>query len=186
MKRGQSRDCAPAECKKNEYYRTNIFGVCDKTSYMQPLKPTHHDNSGKVTSVVGSKSLQRVHQAHLRTSTVPEEFYTTAEDTNKWDVVDLKLTGLPGEADDHYLRHLCQGSRLQMVASHIDTNPLSHQCKGLATVRFRHNPKRGSVVDLVSKLGNKNIRAEVIFSTDMLEGGKALDLSAAPGAHAAK
>lgn len=123
-------------------------------------EPVDHDNSGKVKGLEGKTNMQ-IHQAHLRTSITPAEFYDAAHSSKDWEVVELHLGGLPRTADDAYIKDLCQGFDLHIVKAKADTDPVSNLCKGRGKVMVRYNPTRISVVGLVQQLEEKGLRVEM-------------------------
>jgi len=90
-----------------------------------------------------------------------DDFYQEAYDTKQWEVVELHISGLGLDADDGYVRNLCQGFDLQIVKVNADVDPVRNLCKGRAKVMVRYNPKRDSISGLVRKLEASRLRVEL-------------------------
>merc|ERR1712129_88941 len=119
-----------------------------------------HDNSDKVRSARG-RVTQQIHQAHLRTSMTPHEFYEEAEKSTHWEVAELHLSGFHSGANDDYVRNLCQGFDLQLVKVAAEVDPVRNLCKGRAKVMVRYNPKRDSINGLVRKFEDSHLKVEM-------------------------
>jgi len=161
----------PARRKCDELHQARIFGQrpSDDNRQAQLDRETTmskeelrfiHDNSEKVKPSAGM-SLQQVHQAHLRTSTMPEGFYKTAEDSRQWEVIELHISGFSENTNDDHVRKLCSGFDLQLVKVCADVDPVRNLCKGRAKVIVRYNPKLQSVEGLLRKLEGHNLRVEM-------------------------
>lgn len=151
----------PALRKSDELHQARIFG--QKSETWQPaekLAPVTHDNSQKVRAALGREPRQ-IHQAHLRSSIAPEDFYDHAESTKHWEVVELHISGLGCDADDGYVRNLCQGFDLQLVKATAEMDPVRNLCKGRAKVMVRYNPTRDDISGLVQKLEASRLRVEL-------------------------
>lgn len=146
--------------KSDELHQARIFG--QGTDYMPPnkLEPVTHDNSQKLKNTVGL-STQQIHQAHLRSSMKPGEYYEEAENAKHWEVVELHISGLPSNADDALVRKFCQGTDLHIVKVIADMDPVRNLCKGRAKIMVRYNPKRDSINGLVQKFQAANLRVEL-------------------------
>lgn len=139
--------------KHDELHQARIFQGADRGDWQPPerLDPVTHDNSQKLKISPGMTT-QQIHQAHLRTSIQPEEFYRNAENSKDWEVVELHISGLPFDADDGMVRNLCQGFDLQIVKCKADIDPVRNLCKGRAKITVRYNPTRDSIAGLVRHL----------------------------------
>mmetsp|Transcript_92784 Transcript_92784/g.276797 ORF Transcript_92784/g.276797 Transcript_92784/m.276797 type:complete len:431 (+) Transcript_92784:55-1347(+) len=155
-----SRPEHPALRKSDELHQSRVFGDTGPRQPREKLDAVTHDNSAKLKNTFG-QSPQLIHQAHLRTSITPDDFYKEAEDTKRWEVVELHISGLPSDADDARVRNLCQGFDLQIVKVATDLDPVRNLCKGRAKVMVRYNPVRDSVSGLVRKLEDCNLRVEM-------------------------
>jgi len=167
LMRGSSRDnrqappeSSPSARKVGEFNRSRVTGGQCAYAPAADLQPVTTDNSGKLRSAMGGPT-QRMHQAHLRSSLTPEEFYEQAADSTHWEVVELHLSGLQQTADERKVRFLCQGFDLQVVKVAIETDPVSNFCKGRARVMLRYNPRQDSVSALVHKLQEMQLRVEL-------------------------
>jgi len=114
----------------------------------------------KVRNAIGMHT-QQIHQAHLRTSMTPHEFYEEAANTKHWEVVELYISGLTPYADEKQVRALCSGFDLHIVKVSVDMDPVRNLCKGRAKVMVRYNPKRDSINGLVRKLEDGHYRVEL-------------------------
>jgi len=167
LQRGSPRPEHPALRKSEELHQARVFGDTRRGSASEAWSasterqpPVTHDNSHKVRSALG-RSTQEMHQAHLRTSITSDEFYDEAHNTKHWEVVELHISGLGYNADDNYVRNLCQGHELQIVKVNAEVDPVRNLCKGRAKVMVRYNPTRDSVAGLVRKLEASRLRVEV-------------------------
>jgi len=162
LQRGSPRPEHPALRKSDELHQARIFGprseAWSASTERQP--PVTHDNSQKLKGALG-RTTQEIHQAHLRTSITPDEFYEEAHTTKHWEVVELHISGLRHDADDGYVRNLCQGFDLQIVKVNAEIDPVRNLCKGRAKVMVRYNPKRDSIAGLVRKLEASRLRVEL-------------------------
>lgn len=156
----QPRPEHPTLRKCDELHQARVFG--EPSTYQPPekLDPVTHDNSQKLKSTYGQNT-QQIHQAHLRTSITPTEFYEEAEGTKHWEVVELHVSGLPCDATDAQMRNLCQGFDLQLVKVTVELDPVRNLCKGRAKVMVRYNPTRDSINGLVNKLQESKLRVEM-------------------------
>lgn len=142
----------PSARRYDELHQARIFNQEGSTWEPREKVPAAcHDNLGKLKVSPGMTCMQ-IHQAHLRTSVTPSEFYEEAENTKHWEVVELHLSGLPVNADDGMIRSLCQGFDLQIVKAVAEVDPVRNLCKGRAKIVVRYNPLRDSVNGLVRKL----------------------------------
>lgn len=150
----------PSLRKSDELHQSRVFG--DSGSWQPPerLQAVQHDNSDKLKSTIG-RSPQQIHQAHLRTSITPSEFYEDAEGHKHWEVAELYLSGLPSHVDDAWVRNLCQGFDLQIVKAVADMDPVRNYCKGRAKIMVRYNPMRDSIKGLIRKLQDSNLIVEM-------------------------
>lgn len=155
-----SRPEHPALRKSDELYQSRIFG--HESSYQPPerIEQVSHDNSQKLRSAFG-RTPQQIHQAHMRTSMQPDEFYHDADKAKQWEVVELHVSGLPINADDKQVRRLCQGFDLQLVKVAVEMDPVRNLCKGRGKIMVRHNTRHDAVADLVQKLEESSLRVEV-------------------------
>mmetsp|Transcript_44495 Transcript_44495/g.81269 ORF Transcript_44495/g.81269 Transcript_44495/m.81269 type:complete len:434 (-) Transcript_44495:74-1375(-) len=146
---------APPYMRKGEEFNSSrIFeanGVPASAAIGPRPDPLTTDNSMKVKEALGS-SAQEIHQAHLRTSMTPKEFYDAANNTRAWEVLELHVSGLPREADEPGMKRLCHGFDLQIVKVTLEMDPVTNCCKGRAKVMVRYNPAYESVTGLVQKL----------------------------------
>lgn len=147
--------------KSEELHKTRIFGETRQAwEPVERLSAVTHDNSDKLRSARG-KGTQQLHQAHLRTSVTPNAFYEEAENAKQWQVAEVHLSGLGANANDEYVRGLCQGTDLQLVKVATEVDPVRNLCKGRAKVTVRYNPQRDNVNDLVRKFEDSNLKVEV-------------------------
>jgi len=162
LQRGSPRPEHPALRKSDELHQARIFGprseAWSASTERQP--PVTHDNSQKLKNALG-RGTQEIHQAHLRTSIQSDDFYEEANGTKHWEVVELHISGLGYDADDGYVRNLCQGFDLQIVKVNADVDPVRNLCKGRAKVMVRYNPKRDSINGLIRKLEASRLRVEL-------------------------
>merc|ERR1712039_209744 len=116
-------------------HQARVFGprseAWSASTERQP--PVTHDNSSKLKSALG-RTTQEMHQAHLRTSITSDDFYDEAYGTKHWEVVELHISGLGYNADNDYVRNLCQGFDLQIVKVNAEVDPVRNLCKGRAKV----------------------------------------------------
>lgn len=151
----------PALRKSEELHQARIFG--QRSEAWQPAEkpaPVTHDNSQKLRAALG-RDPREMHQAHLRSSIAPEEFYDHAENTKHWQVLELHISGLSSDADDNYVRNLCHGFDLQLVRATAEVDPVRNLCKGRAKVMVRYNPTRDDISGLVQKLESSRLRVEM-------------------------
>jgi hypothetical protein len=157
----ESRAEEPYQRKSEELHKARIFG--EGREAWQPterLDPVTYDNSDKLKEARG-RGTQQIHQAHLRTSMTPNEFYEEAENSKHWEVAELHLSGLHANANDEYVRNLCQGFDLQLVKVAAEVDPVRNLCKGRAKVMVRYNPKRDSITGLVRKFESSRLKVEL-------------------------
>lgn len=155
------RPAAPSARRYDELHQARIFH--QEASSWEPkdrVGVAFHDNTHKVKMQPGM-TCQQVHQAHLKSSITPAEFYEEAESTKHWEVVELHLSGLPLNADDGMVRSLCLGFDLQIVRAVADVDPVRNLCKGRAKIMVRYNPLRDSINGLVRKLEELNYRVDM-------------------------
>jgi len=146
--------------KSDELHQTRIFGGSSAWQPAERLDSVTHDNSHKLKSTFG-QTTQQIHQAHLRTSITPSEFYEEAQGIKEWEVVELHIAGLPLDADDASVKSLCQGFDLHIVKAVAEMDPVRNLCKGRAKIIVRYNPTRDSVAGLVHKLEANHLRVDV-------------------------
>ncbi|CAE8656519.1 unnamed protein product [Polarella glacialis] len=149
--------------KHEELHNTGrIFQGADRGDW-QPVEradSVSHDNSQKC-KVFEGMTTQQIHQAHLRTSIAPEDFYREAENSKDWEVVELHIAGLPHDADDRLVRNLCQGFPVQIVKAKADMDPVRNLCKGRAKITVRYNPVRDSIAGLVRHLEDAKLSVSI-------------------------
>mmetsp|Transcript_75706 Transcript_75706/g.225696 ORF Transcript_75706/g.225696 Transcript_75706/m.225696 type:complete len:440 (-) Transcript_75706:168-1487(-) len=151
----------PAHRKSEELHHSRVFPD-QENSYQPPerIDALTHDNSNKLRTALG-RTTQEIHQAHMRTSVAPNQFYETAESTKQWEVVELHVSGLPADTDKDQLKSLCQGFDLQVVKADVEMDPVRNMCRGRGKIMVRHNAQQASVVNLVRKLEQSKLRVEV-------------------------
>jgi hypothetical protein len=151
---------APNLRKSDEYYQTRFLNA--KGHYTPPdhLAPVTTDNSGKVKEAFGLPP-QEIHQAHLRSSATPKEFYEEAANTRHWEVIELHISGLREDADEDMVKDICRNFDLQIVKVNVEVDPVRNLCKGRAKIMVRYNPMRDSISGLVQKLQETKLRVEV-------------------------
>lgn len=147
--------------KGQELHQVRIFGPREHAwaASTQRAAPMLHDNSEKVKG----NNPAEVHQAMLRSSVMPDEFYQQArvDAQRPVAVADMFLTGLRQDANNNYLRSLCQGFDLQVVKAEADIDPVTNCCKGRAKVTVRYDPQRGDIGGLVHKFEASNMKVEM-------------------------
>lgn len=150
----------PSLRKSDELHQSRVFG--DTSTWQPPerLGAVVHDNSAKLKEAFG-RSPQQIHQAHLRTSIIDNDFYREAQGVKDWEVVELHVSGLPDDADNARVRNLCQGFDLHIVKVVTEMDPVRNLCKGRAKITLRYNPLRDSLKGLVYKLQDANLRVEM-------------------------
>lgn len=159
----QARPEEPYLRKSDELHKAHIFGSSARDAWQptERLESVTYDNSDKVRSALG-RGTQQIHQAHLKTSMRPDEFYQDAESCKHWEVKELHLSGLGMHADDDYVRDLCTGFDVQLVKVVAEVDPVRNLCKGRAKVMVRYNPRRDAGVnDLVRKLEDSKLKVEM-------------------------
>eukprot|EP00929_Paragymnodinium_shiwhaense_P032591 TRINITY_DN18036_c0_g1_i1.p1 TRINITY_DN18036_c0_g1~~TRINITY_DN18036_c0_g1_i1.p1 ORF type:complete len:460 (+),score=97.46 TRINITY_DN18036_c0_g1_i1:77-1456(+) len=157
--RPSTADAHPSHRKGAELHKKRIFGHDGQGGpdaqgggyNAQNLEPVSYDNSHKVKNAIGMQP-QHIHQAHLRTSMMANEFYETANNTKHWEVVELHISGLSYYTDEKAVRDLCNGFDLQIVKVAVEMDPVRNLCKGRAKIMVRYNPVRDSIAGLVQKL----------------------------------
>jgi len=154
----------PSLRKSDELHQTRIFslGECGSGAYrpLEKLSTVAHDNSDKLRSTIGCPT-QQIHQAHLRTSTTPSDFYEVAESSQQWEVVELHISGLSSDCDDRQVRTLCKGCDLQIVKAKAEMDPVRNLCMGRGKIMVRYNPEKDSMKGLVQRLEQTNLKVEV-------------------------
>lgn len=157
---GGSKADSPTSRKCDEFNQSRIFA--GKDHYQPPASrtPMTTDNSSKVRAPIG-RSTQEIHQAHLRTSLTPPEFYDEAASTKHWEVIELHISGLRDDADEGTVKNLCNGFDLQIVKVNVEMDPVRNLCKGRAKIMVRYNPLRDSIAGLVAKLQETKLRVEL-------------------------
>jgi len=156
----QWRPETPALRKSDEFNQVRIFGGKDHYKPPDQLAPVTTDNSAKVKEALGY-STQEIHQAHLRTSLTPKEFYEEAASTKHWEVIELHISGLRENADENTVKNLCRDFDLQIVKVNVEMDPVRNLCKGRAKIMVRYNPIRDSIAGLVQKLQETKLRVEL-------------------------
>lgn len=151
----------PALRKSEELHKVRVFGrdPSDWQASTERAGPVTHDNSSKVKQTLG-RSTQEIHQAHLRTSIVPEPVDQDGESCTQWEVRELHISGLSPDADDEYVRGLCNGFDLQIVKAQAEMDPVRNRCQGRAKVVVRYNPVRESIDGLVSRFASSKLKVE--------------------------
>jgi hypothetical protein len=141
-----------SERKQRQLHQSNIFnGEVEERVKADQTEPFVTNNSMKTTNAFGLHT-QQVHQAHLQSSLVGPDFYETAYNSRAWEVISLHISGLPPDATEHGLRHLCKGFDLQIVKVAVELDPARNVCKGRARIMVRYNPEFDQLLDLVRKL----------------------------------
>lgn len=155
-----SKPETPALRKCDEFNQARIFGGKDYYKPRESLDSVNTDNSNKVKEAIGSTT-QQIHQAHLRTSLTPKEFYEEAASTKHWEVIELHISGLRDNADENTVKNLCRDFELQIVKVNVEMDPVRNLCKGRAKIMVRYNPMRDSIAGLVQKLQETKLRVEL-------------------------
>jgi hypothetical protein len=156
----RSRPETPGCRKADEFNQVRIFGKKDHYNPPDSMTPVNTDNSSKVKQALGL-STQEIHQAHLRTSLTPQEFYEEAVSTKHWEVIELHISGLRENADEETVKKLCKDFDLQIVKVNVEMDPVRNLCKGRAKIMVRYNPMRDSIAGLVQKLQETKLRVEL-------------------------
>jgi len=146
--------------KTDEFNQARIFGIKDHYDPPENVSAVQTDNSNKVKDAFGL-STQEIHQAHLRTSLTPKEFYEEAASTKHWEVIELHISGLRDNADENTVKNLCRDFDLQIVKVNVEMDPVRNLCKGRAKIMVRYNPMRDSIAGLVQKLQETKLRVEL-------------------------
>lgn len=146
--------------KADELHQVRIFGKKDHYTPPDHMAPVTTDNSGKVKGAFGMTT-QEIHQAHLRTSLTPKEFYEEAACSKHWEVIELHISGLRENADENTVKNLCRDFDLQIVKVNVEMDPVRNLCKGRAKIMVRYNPMRDSIAGLVQKLQETKLRVEL-------------------------
>jgi len=150
----------PSLRKSDEFNQARIFGAKDYYKPPENMAPVTTDNSKKVKEALGLTT-QEIHQAHLRTSLTPKEFYEEASQTKHWEVIELHISGLRENADENTVKNLCRDFDLQIVKVNVEMDPVRNLCKGRAKIMVRYNPMRDSIAGLVQKLQETKLRVEL-------------------------
>eukprot|EP00927_Polykrikos_kofoidii_P009293 TRINITY_DN13873_c0_g1_i1.p1 TRINITY_DN13873_c0_g1~~TRINITY_DN13873_c0_g1_i1.p1 ORF type:complete len:444 (+),score=95.13 TRINITY_DN13873_c0_g1_i1:133-1464(+) len=150
----------PNTRKANELHQARIFGDDRAYDVKDDMESMNYDNSEKVKGSFGMHT-QVIHQAHLRTSMQPNDFYEEAESLKHWEVVELHISGLSLHADEALVRSLCCGFDLQIVKVAVEVDPVRNLCKGRAKIMVRYNPKRDTISNLVRALEEARLRVEI-------------------------
>lgn len=162
-RRPQTADAAAAR-RTGEFQSTmDIMGpTADRPRSSHAYAPPDRrsvveDNSHKLKGSLSSSASQ-IHQAHLRSSLAPASFYSEAENSRHWRVVELHVAGLPSSTgSEEMVRELCHGLDIQIVKVLVEMDPVHNLCKGRAKIVVRYNPKRDSVDRLAEKLRASNL-----------------------------
>jgi hypothetical protein len=158
---GRGGECATPNMRKgHELHQARIFHGNKSYATSETPEPMTLDNSNKIKNTIGQHT-QHIHQAHLRTSMTPTEFYEEAANTKHWEVVELYISGLTERTDEKQVRELCSGFDLHIVKVSVDMDPVRNLCKGRAKVMVRYNPKRDTINGLVRKLEEGHYRVEL-------------------------
>jgi len=104
-----------------------------------------------------SGDMQAVHQGHLRSSLMANEFYDVARACKEWEVAEVHLGGLPRDADEKYLRDLIHSKGGQIVSVKLELDPVLHTCKGRAKLVMRYNPAHYDINALIRELESHNL-----------------------------
>jgi len=155
-----SKPQTPAFRKCDEFNQARIFGVKDHYDPPGKRDAVQNDNSAKVKDAIGLGT-QQIHQAHLRSSATPKEFYEEAQSTKHWEVIELHISGLRENADENTVKQLCRDFDLQIVKVNVEMDPVRNLCKGRAKIMVRYNPMRDSIAGLVQKLQETKLRVEL-------------------------
>lgn len=160
----RSVDESAADRRHDEFDKSHLFNYQSAVDHGRqgPLTPIITDNSEKLSSALGQGS-QRIHQAHLQSSLMAKDFYENAEAPAAWEVVELHVNGLPYNADDGYVKKLCQGFDLQIVKVSVEMDPVRNLCKGRAKLMLRYNPQRdnaglNSLIESLQSRGNLTVQ----------------------------
>lgn len=156
----RSKPATPGCRKSDEFNQARIFVNKDHYSPPDHMASVTTDNSGKVKDAIGLTT-QQIHQAHLRTSLTPAEFYEEAASTKHWEVIELHISGLRETADEAMVKNLCKDFDLQIVKVNVEMDPVRNLCKGRAKIMVRYNPMRDSIAGLVQKLQDTKLRVEL-------------------------
>jgi hypothetical protein len=146
--------------KSNELHQVRIFNAKDHYTPSPIVQQVTTDNSGKVKDAFGL-STQEIHQAHLRSSNTPKEFYEEAQNTKHWEVIELHISGLRENADENTVKNLCRDFDLQIVKVNVEMDPVRNLCKGRAKIMVRYNPMRDAIAPLVQRLQETKLRVEL-------------------------
>ena len=103
--------------------------------------PLTTNNSSKV-SRNSEQTLKEVHQLHMRSSMVGDEFYREASTAKAWKVAEINLRDLPPSTDELTLKKHYQRNGSQVVRIMCEMDPVTHACIGRAQIILRYNPEK--------------------------------------------
>eukprot|EP00397_Hematodinium_sp_SG-2012_P018000 GEMP01018422.1.p1 GENE.GEMP01018422.1~~GEMP01018422.1.p1 ORF type:complete len:471 (+),score=107.37 GEMP01018422.1:197-1609(+) len=116
------------------------------------------DNSDKVhRESIESSTSQVIHQKHLMSSMMSDQFYDKASTAKEWEVAEVHLAGLPPDANDNSLKELINSKGGHIVKISVETDPVSHACKGRAKIVMRYNPRDYNINELIEQLESHNL-----------------------------
>jgi len=154
-----------AQCRAQEFDRTRVYNLehnnhrhpsphyhPDTQRGEQPLVPLITDNSKKTVRAAENERSGQIHQKHLKSSMMENDFYSTAESKKSWEVAEVHLSGLTPQADEKYIRDLLRGTGGHLVKVNVESDPVSHLCKGRAKIVLRYNPEFYEIREMIQIL----------------------------------
>lgn len=160
----QGRPMTAQERKFDELHQTNIPESPRHHALVPRPGPIETDTSQKVKRDTPGELGMHVHQKHMKSSLVRDEFYERADKVKAWEVAEIALAAVPRTADERTVRDVCKGFECQLVKVHLDVDPISNLCKGRAKLVLRYNPDSNGLGGLIGKL--QSLGWQVAFLDD--------------------
>lgn len=138
----------PADRKLEEFHQASVFDAKETTKQFQQFVPppiTHHlqmpdvmDNSEKVARK--EHDTQKIHQAHMKSSVVDQEFYNQAAQRTAWEVAEVHISGLAAEENNESIGKKVKAAGFHVIRVNAAMDPVNNTCKGTCRLQVRYNP----------------------------------------------
>ena len=137
----------PAARKLEEFHHDSIFGATTVASEFPPPAITHHlqmpdvmDNSKKVSRKPDASDTKTIHQAHMQSSVVDQEFYQTAAQRTSWEVAEVHVSGLAMSENNETIATKVKAAGFHVIRVNAAMDPVNNTCKGTCRLQVRYNP----------------------------------------------
>jgi len=161
----------PADRKLEEFHHANVFDAREAAAQrnFKPEPIMHHcqapdvmDNSEKI--IRHDNDTKVIHQAHMQSSVVDQDFYDQAASRTAWEVAEVHISGLHPEEGNDSIAKKVKGAGFHVIRVNAAMDPVNNTCKGTCRLQVRYNPdaRQHPVETLLRSLEEKHgLRGEM-------------------------